>query len=86
MRIGLQLPWYDWSDNPRDIAPKLAEIAQAAEAAGFASLWVMDHFFMLPFNSPPFPKANTVHRPGYAWEVESEWTHHLSSSDASDGE
>jgi F420-dependent oxidoreductase-like protein len=63
MRIGLQLPWYDWSDDPGEIAPKLAEIARAAEAAGFASLWVMDHFFMLPFNSPPFPKANTVHDP-----------------------
>jgi F420-dependent oxidoreductase-like protein len=48
MRVGLQLPSYSWPGGPAAIAPRLAEIAQAAEAAGFASLWVMDHFFQLP--------------------------------------
>lgn len=47
MKIGLQLPSFSWGDSA-EIAPTLARIAQAAEAAGFASLWVMDHFFQLP--------------------------------------
>ncbi|MBZ0318987.1 MAG: LLM class F420-dependent oxidoreductase [Anaerolineae bacterium] len=42
MKIGLQLPSFDW---PGGIGPKLAEIAQLADESGFASLWVMDHFF-----------------------------------------
>jgi len=48
MRIGLQLPSFSWPGGPAEIAPRLTEIAQTAEAAGFASLWVMDHFFQLP--------------------------------------
>jgi F420-dependent oxidoreductase-like protein len=48
MRVGLQLPSYSWPGGPAEIAPRLADIAEAAEGAGFASLWVMDHFFQLP--------------------------------------
>jgi F420-dependent oxidoreductase-like protein len=48
MRIGLQLPSFSWPGGSAEIAPRLIEIAQSAEAAGFASLWVMDHFFQLP--------------------------------------
>jgi len=48
MRIGLQLPSFSWPGGPAEIAPRLTKIAQTAEAAGFASLWVMDHFFQLP--------------------------------------
>ena len=48
MRVGLQLPSFKWPGGPEAIAPRLAGIAQAAEANGFASLWVMDHFFQLP--------------------------------------
>src|SRR5260370_34359730 len=48
MRIGLQLPSFSWPGGSAEIAPRLTEIAQTAEAAGFASLWVMDHFFQLP--------------------------------------
>src|SRR5712691_7806896 len=48
MRIGLALPFLAWSGGRAAIAPRLTEIAQTAEAAGFASLWVMDHFFQLP--------------------------------------
>lgn len=48
MRVGLQLPSFSWPGGPAEIAPRLAAIAQAAEANGFASLWVMDHFFQLP--------------------------------------
>lgn len=45
---GLQLPSFSRPGGPAEIAPRLTEIAQSAEAAGFASLWVMDHFFQLP--------------------------------------
>jgi F420-dependent oxidoreductase-like protein len=48
MRIGLQLPSFSWPGGSAEIAPRLIEIAQSAEAAGFASLWVMDDFFQLP--------------------------------------
>jgi F420-dependent oxidoreductase-like protein len=48
MRVGLQLPSFSWPGGAAEIAPRLTEIGQAAEASGFASLWVMDHFFQLP--------------------------------------
>jgi F420-dependent oxidoreductase-like protein len=51
MRLGLQLPSYSYPGGPEAIRPTLIEVAQAAEAAGFASLWVMDHWFQLPEDS-----------------------------------
>jgi F420-dependent oxidoreductase-like protein len=48
MRIGLQIPSFTWSGSPASIRDKLVEIARTAEEAGFASLWVMDHFFQIP--------------------------------------
>ena len=47
MRIGLQIPSFTWPGGVPAIAPRLAEIAQAADESGFASLWVMDHFFQI---------------------------------------
>jgi F420-dependent oxidoreductase-like protein len=47
MKIGLQIPRFDWPGNPHNIGAKLAEIAKTAEAAGLSSLWVMDHFFQI---------------------------------------
>jgi F420-dependent oxidoreductase-like protein len=60
MRVGLQLPWYDAPGRfeTADLPARLREVARTAEDAGFASLWVMDHFFQLPFPSPPFPRAS----------------------------
>jgi F420-dependent oxidoreductase-like protein len=48
MRLGLQLPSFSYPGGTPELRPRLTEIAQAAEAAGFASLWVMDHLFQLP--------------------------------------
>ena len=48
MRVGLQLPSFSFPGGTPSIGPTLDEVAQAAEHAGFASLWVMDHFFQLP--------------------------------------
>lgn len=52
MKIGLQVPNFTWPGGPASIATKLAEIATAAEEAGFASLWVMDHFFQIGGRNP----------------------------------
>jgi F420-dependent oxidoreductase-like protein len=47
MRIGLQVPSFTWPGGTAVIGPRLAEIAQTADDAGFYSLWVMDHFFQI---------------------------------------
>jgi len=47
VKIGLQIPRFAWSGGAAQIAQKLAVIAQTAEGAGFASLWVMDHLLQL---------------------------------------
>jgi F420-dependent oxidoreductase-like protein len=48
MRLGLQLPSFTYPGGTPELGSHLVEIAQAAEAAGFESLWVMDHLFQLP--------------------------------------
>lgn len=45
LRFGLQLPRHGWDG---DRAAALRDVAQAAEAAGFSSLWLMDHFIQIP--------------------------------------
>lgn len=47
MQIGLQVPSFKYPGGPAVIAPKLKEIATTAEDAGFASLWVMDHYYQI---------------------------------------
>jgi alkanesulfonate monooxygenase SsuD/methylene tetrahydromethanopterin reductase-like flavin-dependent oxidoreductase (luciferase family) len=47
VRIGLQVPSFSWPEGTVGIGPKLAEIGRTADEAGFASLWVMDHFFQI---------------------------------------
>jgi F420-dependent oxidoreductase-like protein len=47
VRIGLQIPSFSWPEGTVGIGPKLAEIGRTADEAGFASLWVMDHFFQI---------------------------------------
>lgn len=53
MKIGLQIPNFTLPGGPAHIASKLAEIARAAEEAGFYSLWVMDHYFQIGMVGPP---------------------------------
>ena len=47
MKVGLQVPRFHWPGSPGNIGSKLAEIAGAADEAGFDSLWVMDHFYQV---------------------------------------
>lgn len=50
MKTGIQISRFDWPGNPENTGPKLAEIAKSAEASGFDSIWVMDHYFQIaPF-------------------------------------
>jgi F420-dependent oxidoreductase-like protein len=53
MRIGLQVQRFDWPGGPAEIGARLAEIGRTADDAGFASLWVMDHFFQIGVVGPP---------------------------------
>jgi F420-dependent oxidoreductase-like protein len=48
MKIGLQIPSFTWPGGPADLAARLEAIARSADEGGFASLWVMDHFFQIP--------------------------------------
>lgn len=52
MRLGLQIPSFRWPGGSKEIRPRLAGIARAAEEAGFSSLWVMDHFFQIEMVGP----------------------------------
>ena len=63
MKIGLQIPKFDWPGGPAQLATKLARIARAAEEAGFYSLWVMDHFFQL---EPMLGKVEDLMLEGYS--------------------
>jgi hypothetical protein len=53
MKVGLQLPYFNWPGSPANIGAKLTEIGQHADAAGFSSLWVMDHFFQIAVVGKP---------------------------------
>jgi F420-dependent oxidoreductase-like protein len=47
VKIGLQIPSFSWPGGDTAIGPTLAASTEAADAAGFDSLWVMDHFFQI---------------------------------------
>ena len=46
--FGLQIPSFAFPGAPASTGKALAEVARAAEDAGFTSLWVMDHFLQIP--------------------------------------
>jgi F420-dependent oxidoreductase-like protein len=48
LEFGLQVSRFDWPGHPASTAAALADVARAAEQAGFTSLWVMDHFVQIP--------------------------------------
>jgi F420-dependent oxidoreductase-like protein len=47
---GLQLPDFSWivDADPPTTMDRLRSVAEAADEAGFSSLWVMDHLLQLP--------------------------------------
>ena len=49
IRMGLQIPLFTYPDVPTDqLFQRISDIAVTAEAGGFDSVWVMDHFYQLP--------------------------------------
>ena len=53
MKLGLQIPSFTWPGGSNEIRATLARIGRAAETAGFASVWVMDHFFQIQMVGKP---------------------------------
>jgi len=47
MKVGLQIPSFTWPGGPEAIGLTLGRIVRDADAAGFDSIWVMDHFFQI---------------------------------------
>ena len=53
MNVGIQISRFTWPEGPSGIAPTLERVARDADAGGFYSLWVMDHFFQITHIGPP---------------------------------
>ncbi|HEY5698845.1 MAG TPA: LLM class F420-dependent oxidoreductase [Acidimicrobiales bacterium] len=54
MRLALQVPNFTYPDvEVGDLFETVAEVATAAEASGFDTLLVMDHFYQLPMLGSP---------------------------------
>ncbi len=47
MQLGLQIPSFKYPGGTAAIRPTLKKIVGTAEAAGFYSLWVMDHYYQI---------------------------------------
>ena len=52
LEFGLQVPRFGWPGAPAATRGRLADVAAAAEDAGFTSLWVMDHVMQVPSVGP----------------------------------
>src|SRR5580658_1728168 len=53
-RLGYQIPNFTYpGTSPADLFPTVVRQAQAAEASGFDTVLVMDHFYQLPMLGPP---------------------------------
>src|ERR1041384_4309071 len=47
MKLGLQIPYFTYPGGPARLGETFERIVRDAEAAGFYSVWVMDHFFQI---------------------------------------
>ncbi len=52
MKVGLQIPSFTFPGGPAQLGATFGRIVQDAEAAGFDSVWVMDHWWQLPGIGP----------------------------------
>ncbi|WP_338764472.1 LLM class F420-dependent oxidoreductase [Nocardia vulneris] len=48
IRLGYQMPNFTYGQPVRELFPTVVAQARAAEAAGFDTVFVMDHFYQLP--------------------------------------
>jgi F420-dependent oxidoreductase-like protein len=53
MKFGLQINQFTWPGGANSISNHLANIGRTADAVGFDSIWVMDHFFQIRGLGPP---------------------------------
>ena len=53
IRLGLQIPNFSYGTGVDQLFPTVIAQAQEAEAAGFDSVFVMDHFYQLPVLGTP---------------------------------
>ncbi|KWX69237.1 LLM class F420-dependent oxidoreductase [Mycobacterium sp. NAZ190054] len=53
IRLGLQIPNFSYGTGVDNLFPTVIAQAEEAEAAGYDSLFVMDHFYQLPGQGPP---------------------------------
>jgi Luciferase-like monooxygenase len=52
-RLGLQIPNFSYGAPVAELFPAVTAQAQEAEAAGFDTILVMDHFYQLPTLGEP---------------------------------
>ena len=52
MKVGLQISQFNYPGGTDAIGPTFGSIARAADDGGFASLWVMDHWFQIEMAGP----------------------------------
>lgn len=64
MKFGINVTRYGSSDRVGELSEKIAELAVAADRAGFYSLWVSDHFLQtaagLPLTDPMLEAYTTL--------------------------
>ncbi|MGV1086379.1 MAG: LLM class F420-dependent oxidoreductase [Mycobacterium sp.] len=53
IRLGLQIPNFSYGTGVAELFPTVLAQAKEAEAAGFDSVFVMDHFYQLPMLGAP---------------------------------
>ncbi len=53
IRLGLQIPNFSYGTGVEQLFPTVLAQAREAEAAGFDSVFVMDHFYQLPMLGDP---------------------------------
>ena len=53
IRLGLQIPNFSYGTSVAELFPTVIAQAQEAQAAGFDSVFVMDHFYQLPMLGSP---------------------------------
>ena len=63
MKASIQVANFTWPGGDPAIAPALRAIGEAADAGGFDTVWVMDHFFQL---EPMIGPADSAMLEGYA--------------------
>lgn len=52
MKLGLSLVDFTGPESAAGIGPEIADVAHRADAAGYESIWLMDHYFQISMNGP----------------------------------